>query len=164
MVKKKFPHQDMHHNSSIIINMDEKARLKSDYMKRYNESLARVKVKKIDSRPAGTKNFGIIESPQEGAHLNISRRRILNDFVTRRPKASTLETLANRNAVDAIKIPEADRLAYYDYRGNAAQIGPHSRPGKLNSIQNRAVAYRGNGGGASGDAYMMHHAGGDDHS
>ena len=57
MVKKKFPHQDMHLNSSIIINMDEKARLKSDYMKRYNESLRKVKVATIDSRPAGTLNF-----------------------------------------------------------------------------------------------------------
>ena len=67
MVKKKFPHQDMHLNSTIIINMDEKARLKSDYMKRYNETLRKVKVNKkaIDSRPAGTKNFNVVDPKQE---------------------------------------------------------------------------------------------------
>ena len=36
MLKKKFPHQDMHMNSNIVINMDEKARHKSQYMKKYN--------------------------------------------------------------------------------------------------------------------------------
>ena len=38
MLKKKFPHADMHLNSSITISMDEKARHKSQYMKKHSEA------------------------------------------------------------------------------------------------------------------------------
>ena len=39
MVKKKFAEVDMHLQSSIVITMDDKSRLKSHYMKKYNEQL-----------------------------------------------------------------------------------------------------------------------------
>lgn len=59
MLKKKFPHSDMHRNSNIIITMDDKARLKSQYMKKYDLSVGK-KVNftnVLDSRAAGTINF-----------------------------------------------------------------------------------------------------------
>lgn len=41
MLKKKFQEVDMHLQSSIVINMDEKIRLKSHYMKKYNERVGK---------------------------------------------------------------------------------------------------------------------------
>ena len=69
--------------------------------------------------------------------------------------------MVNRNAVEAIKIPDSsDRMAYYDYRGGQATIGPTGRPNRLNHLQNRVGAYRGNGspvtGSSTGEAYHMH--------
>ena len=58
MLKKKFPHNDLHHNSNIIIQMDEKPRLKSLYMKKYVDGIKNVNMYEINSqRPAGTINY-----------------------------------------------------------------------------------------------------------
>ncbi len=63
--------------------MDEKPRMKSLYMKKYNDRLKKVNVGDLDQRPAGTRNFMRPDiSVEEPAHLNPSRRRILNDFVS----------------------------------------------------------------------------------
>ena len=35
--KKQYPQVDLHYNSNITIQIDEKARLKSQYMKKYSE-------------------------------------------------------------------------------------------------------------------------------
>jgi len=55
MLKKKFPEVDLHMNSNIVISMDDKARMKSHYMKKYTDSIKSVNVKALDQRPAGTK-------------------------------------------------------------------------------------------------------------
>ncbi len=87
-------------NSNIVISMDEKPRMKSQYMKKYNERLKKVTVDPADSRPAGTRNFVRADiAVDEPAHLNNSRRRILNDFVSRRPTNSG-DRIGNRNATD----------------------------------------------------------------
>lgn len=97
---------DLHYNSNIKISMDEKARHKSQYMKKYaEEHQKRNSLHTLESRPAGTINLlrtgaGVGDDP----HLNASRRRILNDFITQRPRGS-LEIIANRNANDLLKIP-----------------------------------------------------------
>ena len=83
MLKKKMPHVDMHLNSNIVISMDEKPRLKSHYMKKYNERLNKVDYNKRDPPPAGSRNFmrADVSVEQQPAHLNHSRRRILNDYI-----------------------------------------------------------------------------------
>ncbi len=79
--------------------MDEKPRMKSLYMKKYNDRLKKVAVGGFDPRPAGTRNFMRPDiSVDEPAHLNQSRRRILNDFVSIR--APSNESLGNRNVID----------------------------------------------------------------
>ena len=134
MLKKKFPHNDLHHNSNIIIQMDEKPRLKSLYMKKYIDGIKNVNVYEINSqRPAGTINYINKDAdPNAGQrHLNASRRRILNDFVTRRPDGSNLDSLANRNKSDMLKGPgNALNSAKYDYGGPPTTIGAYSRPGQ----------------------------------
>ena len=52
-------------------------------------------------RPAGSQVSSLNSADRSlgQKHLNGSRRRILNDFVTMRPDAN-LQTLANRNAND----------------------------------------------------------------
>ena len=60
MLKKKFPYNDLHHNSNIIIQMDDKPRLKSLYMKKYVPGPNQKNVDMdslINGRPAGTLNF-----------------------------------------------------------------------------------------------------------
>lgn len=37
MQKKQYPQVDLHYNSNIMIQMDEKPRMKSHYMKKYTE-------------------------------------------------------------------------------------------------------------------------------
>ena len=72
MLKKKFQEVDMHLQSSIVIQMDDKPRLKSHYMKKYNE---RLRIKKnllhlpVD-RPAGTINFTRLDKSENQKHLN----------------------------------------------------------------------------------------------
>ena len=39
MLKKKYPQADLHMNSNIMIHMDQKPRLKSQYMKKYSEEV-----------------------------------------------------------------------------------------------------------------------------
>ena len=122
MLKKKFPHNDLHHNSNIIIQMDDKPRLKSLYMKKYIDGPQKVGMQNLNSqRPAaGTLNYVSKEKdPTMGQrHLNGSRRRILNDFVSRRGDGSTLDSLANRNKNDMLKGPGGTMAsAQYDYSG-----------------------------------------------
>ena len=101
--------------------MDEKPRLKSLYMKKYIDGAKNESVQINSQRPAaGTLNYIRKENdPTMGQrHLNGSRRRILNDFVTRRPDGSTLDSLANRNKSDMLKGPGGTReSAQYDYSG-----------------------------------------------
>ena len=100
MVKKKFAEVDMHLQSSIVITMDDKSRLKSHYMKKYNEQLRNkktVRINLLDKRPAGTLNFSRNDNSNGQKHLNGSRRRILNDFVSGR-SGQSLDVLANRNS------------------------------------------------------------------
>ena len=61
MLKKKYPHQDLHMNSNIMIQMDEKPRLRSQYMKKYSDELQRAskgklkagrRLRDLRSRPA----------------------------------------------------------------------------------------------------------------
>lgn len=99
MLKKRHQEGDMFHNSNIVISMDEKPRMKSLYMKKYNHLLKKVNVGAADSRPAGTRNFMRPDiSVDEPAHLNPTRRRILNDFVSKRDPSN--ESLGNRNVID----------------------------------------------------------------
>ena len=99
MLKKRHEEGDMFLNSNIMIQMDEKRRMKSHYMKKYNERLKKVQVTQFDPRPAGTRNFMRADiSVDEPAHLNPTRRRILNDYVSKRPDHSN-ESLGNRNIV-----------------------------------------------------------------
>jgi len=101
MLKKKFPETDLHMNSNIIIHMDDKNRLKSHYMKKYADGVRNVKIKSLQSRPAGTKNFLRIANHDQ-AHLNGSRRRILNDFISNKQEGN-LDSLVNRNKSDYLK-------------------------------------------------------------
>ena len=145
MLKKKFPHADLHMNSNIVIHMDEKPRLKSQYMKKYTESVRSDNLQRIQARPAGTINFR--RGHDEQKHLNNSRRRILNDFVTPQQNASLLEVHANRNKSQLLKMqdaPRQDSLSKYEYPGPTAQIvGPAGRPGLMAQQANRMRAARG---------------------
>ena len=148
MLKKKFPEMDLHINSNIIIHMDEKARLKSHYQKKYTDSIQKVNINSVEMSPAGTKNFLRRDPQEQNAHLNVSRRRILNDFITRRPLENDLNALANRNRSDMLKDADnksQETLRRFDYRGNQAHIGPSNRPGKFLQMQNRAMGHHGIG-------------------
>ena len=136
MLKKKFPEVDLHMNSNIVIHMDEKARLKSNYMKKHNENVRNIKINALDAPAAGARNFLRFEPNADQKHLNPTRRRILNDFISRRNDFS-LEAMANRNKSDLLKNPAAgsqDSRQYYDYGGNLTQVGPANRPGKLQQM------------------------------
>lgn len=106
MQKKQYPQVDLHYNSNILIQMDEKPRMKSHYMKKYTEEKQKPTSHVIElSRPAGTQNLiRVGKAPQEDTHLNPSRRRILNDFISQRPRGS-LESIYNRNTSDLLKMP-----------------------------------------------------------
>ena len=78
-------------------------------MKKYSEEKQRPGGKTIldNGRPAGTQNLiRVGKAPSEDTHLNPSRRKILNDFITHRPRGS-LEAIYNRNTNDLLKMPGA---------------------------------------------------------
>ena len=145
MQKKQYPQVDLHYNSNITIQMDDKPRLKSQYMKKYSEERQNPssRINNID-RPAGTQNLVRLgKAPQEDTHLNPSRRKILNDFITQRPRGS-LEAIYNRNTSDLLKMPGASvknmhtgvagGLYERQYQGAPpAQVGPVN--GKTNLLQ-----------------------------
>ena len=68
-------------NSNIMLRMDNKDRLKSQYMKKYADEFSPNQVDNYASRAAGTLNLLRMDN-LSGSHLNPTRRRILNDFVT----------------------------------------------------------------------------------
>ena len=112
-----------------MIQMDEKPRMKSHYMKKYQEEKQKPASHVIEqSRPAGTQNLiRVGKAPQEDTHLNPSRRRILNDFISQRPRGS-LESVYNRNTNDLLKMPGmkgSPNMAHYEnIRAPPATIGP----------------------------------------
>ena len=111
MVKKKFPMADVHLNSSILLQMDEKQRLRSEHMKKFIHSSPTEKqkikiVRQMEKAPAGSKS-GLVQAhegrekgmspPEESMHLNRSRRRILNDFISYKPDERSADKIGNRN-------------------------------------------------------------------
>jgi len=63
MRKKASPEADLHINSNIIIAMDDKARLRSNYMKKHSENMQSLKIVDYSQRTAaGVKNFNAIQS------------------------------------------------------------------------------------------------------
>ena len=94
-------------NSNIIIHMDEKPRHKSHYMKKYDKSPNVLKIK-VDERPAGAGNHAkfILDGGGNhgGGHLNMSRKRILNDFVSKKSGADALNEIVNRNKSNALRM------------------------------------------------------------
>ena len=103
--------------------------MKSHYMKKYQEEKQKPSSHVIEqSRPAGTQNLiRVGKAPQEDTHLNPSRRRILNDFISQRPRGS-LESVYNRNTNDLLKMPGvkgSPNMAHYEnIRAPPATIGP----------------------------------------
>lgn len=100
--KRRLPMADVHLISSIKISHDDKARLRSDYMKRYNESLQKPTIAYMNP-PAGAKSIirqlndqrlHNVDTDTKDLHINKSRRKILNDFITRKTDG---DSLANRN-------------------------------------------------------------------
>lgn len=93
---------DMHINSNIIISMDEKARHRSQYMKKHGLQRSDI-IEQTQKMAAGVQNYLVNSSPgSQNPHINQSRRRILNDY-TKSPeqsRATSLEQLANRNLSD----------------------------------------------------------------
>jgi hypothetical protein len=122
--------------------MDEKPRLKSQYMKKYSDeprkNVLNIQRLMADSRPAGTLNFQRVEHPGNQQHLNGSRRRILNDFISK--PGTSLDTMANRNQSDLLKMPFNSN---YGYQGPTSVIGPSMRPNMLAGMQNRAMGHGG---------------------
>ena len=98
MKKKMFLDMDLHLNSSVILAEDEKNRHKSDYMKRFHEAREETKIKIEAEKAAGVKTVILKKPTAANPHLNISRRRILNDFIA--PSGNnpiSLDAIANRN-------------------------------------------------------------------
>jgi len=140
MRKKQSPHYDMHINSSINLQMDSKARLLSQYQKKYDpQHYSKASLNLHEKRPAGTKNF-YAPSQDNEKHLNASRRRILNDFLAPRHVASSTDMLANRNMSLALKLPSklSMNLSKYDYKGPLTVIGPSPAGAKrIVAVQHR---------------------------
>ena len=117
--------------------MDEKARHKSHYMKKYDKSTNSNLVIKVDERPAGAGNHAkfILDGGGNhgGGHLNMSRKRILNDFVSKKTGSDALNEIVNRNKSNALRMQNpqmgGDNMAYYENNSpSSVTIGPGSSP------------------------------------
>ena len=103
MKKKMFLDADLHLNSSVVLAEDGKARHKSDYMKRFHDSREETKIKIEAEKAAGVKTVVHKKPTAANPHLNISRRRILNDYLAPSTNSPmTLDAIANRNRSPAL--------------------------------------------------------------
>ena len=78
--KKRFDDINLHLSSSVILAADGKVRVKSDYMKRFQDA-PETKIKIEGERAAGAKTHVLRKPTDANPHLNVSRRRILNDYL-----------------------------------------------------------------------------------
>ena len=99
--KKMYIDMDLHLNSSVILASDEKSRLKSDYMKRFQDREEH-KIRIEAERAAGVKTTVLKKPTAANPHLNFSRRRILNDHISPSGNAATLDGMINRNKSPAL--------------------------------------------------------------
>lgn len=113
-------------NSNIVISMDQKNRHTSQYMKNVKNNIKEEEVK-AGAEPAGSGNLKKFTldggGNHGGGHLNMSRRRILNDFASspdNKSKDTGLNGLVNRNRANILKMPmprtnnAQSNMGYYD--------------------------------------------------